>query len=245
MLLVPTQLLERVKRLVAGDHLALMVFGSAARGDEEALSDIDILQLTSGYRPSYRAGNLNVSVYTPNSLTKVAKNGGLFVLHLITEGIVLEDPKLALAKCLEQYSPPRSYEPLRQDLRRAIQLLNVSPGFYSAHWERCHSLALFILRSFLYAQVAEAGNPSFSIRRIAHSLGDPRISETYNIKYASGPTPGLWAKCVRLTLEYLGVEFLTEPDTAESIIANAYPESELTVSLGLRFLGGTGAVNYH
>ena len=159
----PTRLsgvLEDVTRVVEGDFLALMLFGSAARGDAGPESDIDVLQLCSAYKPSYRKGHYGVSVYTPGHLQEIATKGSLFVLHLRLEGALLTDPEDALGASLSAYIPPKDYDSLKQDLCASVELLNVSPLFYADRWAGCNSLVLFLLRTILFAHAAERSEES-------------------------------------------------------------------------------------
>src|ERR1700677_1208324 len=158
---------EGVRPKLQGNTLALMLFGSMARGDSDHRSDIDILHVLGIYRPSYRVENYAISVYTVESLRKIASEGSLFILHLKSEGIVLEDPYSILEEILQVYRPPQSYEPLLQELRLAVNILNVTQQCYLERWDKWNGVALFLLRSVLFALAAEAGHATFSIERIA------------------------------------------------------------------------------
>jgi hypothetical protein len=232
-----SELLTALDRTARGESLALMLFGSVGRGEGRDRSGTDILQMTSRYRPSYKAGGYSFTVYTPESLEGAAVSGSLFVLHLKTEGIVLRDAQGVLARTLGKYVPPASYGPYFDELRRAVNLLNVSGDLYATEWERCHRLALFLLRSTLYAASAERGHPTFSISRLATELEDERIERVYELKYLEAPDSGLYWKCVKLVLEYLHTNFSTPPDSAHSILLDAVGNSALTVAMAQRFLG--------
>jgi Nucleotidyltransferase domain len=236
MLTTPDISMARVKRVLEGESLATMLFGSAARGDESEQSDIDVLQLTNFPRKSYKVENFNVSVYTPQFLSLAASKGSLFVLHLITDGIVIEDPATILADCLRIYAPPPSYGPFLRELRTATDLLNVTEGFYERTWQRCNQLALFILRSALFADAAAQGRPMFSISSIADWKKDERILAAYQIKYQARPESALYWKCTRLAQEYLGAKFTMDPDSARTIIAKSQGVSDLVVTVGMRMI---------
>ena len=122
-----------VNRFLRGETIAVMLFGSVARGDDSPISDTDILQLTSHYKPSYRVGRVSISVYTPESLEKIALKGSLFALHLKSEGRILYDPDLVLSRILDCYRPPCSYDPFLRELAYSLNLLNVSERVYREH----------------------------------------------------------------------------------------------------------------
>src|SRR5687767_1083361 len=100
-----------IREHLRGETIAAMLFGSVARGDANCNSDTDILQVCRRYRPSYKAGRFSFSVYTPESIAKIARKGSLFALHLRMEGVLLFDPENVLSSVLGEYRPPRSYDP--------------------------------------------------------------------------------------------------------------------------------------
>src|SRR6476660_6857488 len=81
---------------------AATLYGSTARGDAEAHSDIDLLVVCEGStkRETYvevetklrgELNRLSVSIYTPRELCFLAKVQSLFLLHLSRECVVLFD----------------------------------------------------------------------------------------------------------------------------------------------------------
>ena len=126
---------------VSGDHLALMVFGSFARGQSHC-SDIDVLQLKLKGCPSYKVGRLSFSVYEMKTLGGMAQSGDLFVLHLLREGILLSDPDEKLKKILLQYAPPVDYEALKCELRVLSKVLDVGKSAYSDRWIRYNQIGI-------------------------------------------------------------------------------------------------------
>jgi len=75
---------------------SIVFFGSAARGDVNEFSDIDLLLVCSSapearrvvYHLDYR---FEVSIYSPEELASMAKLGLPFTHHLAREGLVLDD----------------------------------------------------------------------------------------------------------------------------------------------------------
>ena len=64
---VPPDILADLPNLPA-DARGLMVYGSQARGDAVAGSDLDLLALVNTPRPSTYAGYVNISYYTREQL---------------------------------------------------------------------------------------------------------------------------------------------------------------------------------
>jgi len=61
-----------------GRSLAVMLFGSHARGDAGPASDIDLLQVVPHSPHSYETGGVSVVAYTVNQLRDMAAAGSLF-----------------------------------------------------------------------------------------------------------------------------------------------------------------------
>ena len=74
---------------------AVALFGSRARGDHDPNSDIDLLLITSERRPRHVIdGNMSLSFYPKAHLSAKAKQGDLFVCHLVMEAkVVYEEDK--------------------------------------------------------------------------------------------------------------------------------------------------------
>ena len=93
---------EIVRRIVAlADPDKIIVFGSRARGDHRADSDIDILVIKESCEPRYRRSGplygalaslpceLDISVYTPDEVAEWSGVRQAFVTTATREGIVL------------------------------------------------------------------------------------------------------------------------------------------------------------
>ena len=95
---------EIVRRIVAlADPDKIIVFGSRARGDHRADSDIDILVIKESSEPRYRrsgplygalanlprAVDVDISVYTPAEVNDWREVRQAFVTTAVREGIVL------------------------------------------------------------------------------------------------------------------------------------------------------------
>jgi hypothetical protein len=85
---------------------AVAVFGSVARGDANARSDIDILVVHDGPMPDDLAdlvpGNVTMAFYSEKRLAKIPARSPLFALHLSREAIVVNDTRGAIAHTMHQ-----------------------------------------------------------------------------------------------------------------------------------------------
>jgi hypothetical protein len=85
---------------------AVAIFGSVARGDANARSDIDILVVHDGPMPDDLAdlvpGNVTMAFYTQKRLAKIPARSPLFALHLSRESIVVSDRRGEIAHTMHQ-----------------------------------------------------------------------------------------------------------------------------------------------
>lgn len=146
--------------------VALMVYGSEARGEAGPDSDLDLLRVVRRARRSEQHGRAQVSSYTMKQLDQLGRNGSLFLLHIITDGIPLVDPSGVFPLLPEMYRRPASYEYLFADLRSVLQLINVEEQVYMSAPARFERILVFASRSYLYARAAET-RPCFSLPQIA------------------------------------------------------------------------------
>ena len=98
-LAVPDELLECVPAVPA-DSSGLLVYGSRARGDSVADSDLDLLAIVKNPRPSAYSGNVSVSYYTMAQLESGRKT--LFGAHLKRDAKVIWDPTDELTVALSR-----------------------------------------------------------------------------------------------------------------------------------------------
>jgi len=216
---------------------SVMVFGSFARGDASQDSDIDVLALARRRSRPARTGRVNVSVYDENTLVAMGEHGALFVLHLRSEGHILRDPGGKLSQCLDSYRAPSSYEALRATLRGVANLLDASESEYSQRWGAYNELAVFLVRSLLYAHFAEVGHPVFSLRVIKERMRRPDLDVALSLK--TGRTPGFveFGVARGLVEEFLGSAARNPFGTAEALITNSAAENPSILAFGLRLLG--------
>ena len=147
----------------------LILYGSYARGDFNAASDVDILRVANerAFREA-RDESVTLHTYALDDLLELARHGSLFVLHILQEGTPLNDPAGVMRLLASTFRRPDSYtENTRQRLRHALRLLDVERAVFESAPHEFTATASFVCRSLLYAEHAERGAFSFSLRTLA------------------------------------------------------------------------------
>jgi len=179
---VPTMLRERmIDRLHdIRDIDSAALYGSAARGDMEAHSDIDLLLVCPFGRkqsvlaavepllqPEFR--KLSVALYSRDELQFLYREHSLFLLHLKREADVLFDRRGELGPLLERFQPKQSY---RSDFINSLSLLDLLRTRVRNSPNDLHrmSYTYSLFRVFGVYLLAEKGIFEFSKSRMAECL---------------------------------------------------------------------------
>lgn len=174
--------------------LASAVYGSFARGTDDARSDIDVIELVEASPRPYSRGKVNVTQYTPAHLHGMAQRGSLFVLHLITDSVPLSDPDGIFARSLSAYRPPPSYDPVWRQLATAAGILSPNASDARNHVDGLCRLGIYCIRTAVYLLAIEKGKPDFDVDSAASGIKIPRLNETLQ-----------WRRRSSFTIEDLGV----------------------------------------
>lgn len=144
----------------------LILYGSHGRGDFEPTSDIDILRVDDDREhPTSSIEPISLYTYSTDQLRYLAEQGSLFVLHLINESVPLYDPYNFISGLADTFRPPSSYLwEARHRLSRASMLMLVNESLFRHAPGEFTDVAIFLCRSLLYAELADRGPFSFSLR---------------------------------------------------------------------------------
>ena len=155
---------------------AIAIFGSAARGDNDAFSDRDLLIVSEDettlreMKAKYDSVGWSCTAYSWGRLQRAADQGSLFVQHLKQESKVLTDPSDRLAHLLAQYSTKTSY---KREWDGAASLV----GNLMQHLPQCDAGPMWTLdvlsvgfRSLAVANLADNGIYAFSNSGIIDGL---------------------------------------------------------------------------
>ncbi len=158
-----------------------MMFGSVARGESDAGSDVDVLALTGepagaapidAILPAAFGPRLSVCQYSEAGLRRLVADGSLFALHLQLEGRILADPEGRLARL---FSVPVTIAFAAQREELAMHASTLFAGDVDPLAPAAHAVARHLLRTAVFLECARAGEPTFSARRAARVLSDETL----------------------------------------------------------------------
>ena len=146
--------------------VATLLFGSLARADESEGSDTDLLMVNLDNEPRHvSVGHLSLFLYPWHKLEHDARNGDLFVCHIVREAKPLFDPDGYLPKLKEAFRFRSDYV---AEIARATDF-----GWYLVRFgEDLNSnlqtkRALWCIRTILIARSAERHDPVFAPQLLA------------------------------------------------------------------------------
>ena len=216
---------------------ALMLFGSAARGDASPTSDVDVLELLPSPAAVRRLGRVHIYGYSRNQLRHLAVSGSLFVLHLKREGVIIADPLGDLARCLDAYVTPADYLGHRRALVATANLLCTSREDYGRNWRIYNDIAIFALRTALYIRSAETGSPTFSLTRLAQSEKHTHLASALTLKTSPREDFEAYSAAVANIERAMDVQLSNSFGTIEALIVNHGLEFPSLLAFGLRLVG--------
>jgi len=171
-----------VLRRAPENRLALMLYGSVARGTADTGSDIDILELVSAGPAPYTVGNANVTQYEVSHLRALATQGSPFVLHLRKEGSILADQHGVLQRTLDAYITPKSYQHIWSQFEAASAALDPSAEDFDRYAPGLGRLGNYLLRTAVYIRSIERGETSFNLASMEWVSSDPSLVQALALR---------------------------------------------------------------
>lgn len=145
----------------------LIIYGSGARDDQDAHSDVDLLGITSmqDYNMIVKK-KVNIAIYPVAQAFRMAKHGDLFMLHIVSEGQAIYDGKGYFSELQSIFSFKPSYD---------LDICNASDlGWVLLRYARVAENVTLInkriawcVRTILIAKAAEERLPIFSAKALS------------------------------------------------------------------------------
>lgn len=200
----------------------VILFGSAARGDNDAKSDIDVLILEKGAFPhALRKDKLEIQTLSTEEAQRKAENGDLFMIHILHEGVVMSDPCNFFAELRESLVIRRSYN---QEKREALILAS----FIEANWRSFGDTRLlnkriaWSVRTAVIAELVEEGRLIFSPKGVCESINDLDIVPLVEMR-RSLDNPEMYIPLLRRFIitrgggEFLDLDFKRYADSIKAL----------------------------
>jgi len=131
-------------------------------------------------------------------------------------------------------------------VREVASLLDATEVEYKQRWKGYNEVALFVLRTLLYAHFAEVGKPVFSLPVIRQRMQREDLEIALALKRSGSPQFAEFAAARGLVEELLGSKVKNPFGTIEALITNTALENPSVLTFGLRLLGRGGSeLRYH
>lgn len=170
---VPNVLIDEAWMIVKGRALGVLLYGSWARRQSGAFSDLDLLLLSDVRAGTRKSDRVSVTFYSSAQLGDACRT--LYGMHLARDGVILHDDTGELARILSTFSPPDSTGLLRRVREFAI-ILDVTDEDRSQYLPGLAQVARYLLRTATYTVALRDGDPCFSIDELAIRFSQPELA---------------------------------------------------------------------
>ena len=167
---------------------SIILFGSAARGETTAESDIDILVVSRDFShpKSQHMGRIEIQTNSRSSMMDKSRSGDLFAIHIAFEGVPISDSNNFLTKFREELTIKECYAAERQvAFALSVYLLKVHSS--SSDTIRARRLA-WCVRTILISNLVEQGRFVFSPKGLAEAFPEFDVTSLLSLRRNSKGT---------------------------------------------------------
>lgn len=135
---------------------SILKYGSYIRGNSDKYSDKDILIVADKFEELNNLNNYysnkgwSTSLYTYDKIEYLAKNGYLFVKHLINEGKIIEDENNILYNILQKFEERLDYTHEIKKSSEFINYLNIIPNKIESYFWLCDNIYVALRNLLIY-----------------------------------------------------------------------------------------------
>lgn len=228
---VPQPMIDTAIEIVPKKSLGLLIYGSRARQDNSNDSDLDLLALVEKKTNGITHDLVSVSCYTSSQLKTGI--GTLFGAHLRTDGKIIYDPEKTLSKLINNMGEVNP-QILLNRIYRLSCVLDVSDEELQNHLAGLTREARFLLRSALYCEAIQAGEPCFSVAEIAERKNDKTLTALLSSRPKQPATLDEFKRLCKLLSEVLSRKLPSNPySSLDALIVNSYKKDPELYSVGI------------
>lgn len=228
---VPQPMVDTAIAIIPKKCLGLLVYGSRARQDNSNDSDLDLLALVERKTNGVTRDLVSVTCYTSSQLRTGI--GTLFGAHLHTDGKIIYDPEGTLSKLVHNMGEVDPQKLLNRIYRLSC-VLDVSDEELQNHLAGLTREARFLLRSALYCEAIQAGEPCFSVAEIAERKKDKSLRDLLSSRPKQPATIDEFKRMLKLLSQVLSRELPSNPyESLDALIVNAYHKDPELYSVGI------------
>jgi predicted nucleotidyltransferase len=151
--------------------MCLLLYGSRARGDFDARSDVDLSAITANDAPELvKIARTTTMAYPLDHTLRAARSGSLFAFHMVSEAKVLFESEPVFARIQRAFQ-------FRDDYTPVIRMCSDAGWFLVRHYEKATHASKFnqamawCTREMLIARAATERSPVFSADGLAEFVG--------------------------------------------------------------------------
>lgn len=153
----------------------LVLYGSCAREDSSASSDVDLFGI--GHENDYRmvvASKVNLAVYSKEAALKMSRSGDLFMLHIVREGRPIYDERVFFRELSSAFEFKLNYS---HEVENATELgwALLNSAATTKNWALLNKRMAWCVRTILIARAADDRKAIFSARALSEYSGSKTV----------------------------------------------------------------------